>query len=180
VRRGSGPGAAGCRGQDHHVALLVVLREPGQPDGDGVTGPALGGLLDEFDLHPLGGALDEGLGHPLGAVPDDDDHAVHVELGEGVEHVEHHRAPAQVVEGFGRLERIRDPSPAARTTADSARVLMRPFFPLAALPVPSHLWPPSTTTNSAFSMRTPRSGGSPTPVLRWCAGWPFKWSPAAR
>ncbi len=97
---GRGPEQRGVAGQDHHVALLVALREPGQPDGDGVTGPALGGLLDEFDLHPLGGALDEGLGHPLGAVPDDDDHAVHVELGQGVEHVEHHRAPAQVVEGL--------------------------------------------------------------------------------
>jgi hypothetical protein len=60
---------------------------------------------------------------PGGPVAHDDDRGAHVVLGGGVEHVEHHRSSTEVVERFGpRVDFIRVPSPAARTTTQVGRL----------------------------------------------------------
>ncbi len=105
-QRGQGLGAQQRRvaRQHHHVLhLVVVVGQPGQPDGQGVARAGLGQLLDELDLHGRRGQLDQRLGHPFGPVTHHHDDAAHVDLGHGVEDVEDHRPAAQQVQGLGAL-----------------------------------------------------------------------------
>ena len=90
-------------GQHHHVAVVVavVVGQAGQGHRHGVPGPPLLDLLDELDGHARRGVLDQRLGHPLGPVAHHHHHPVHRQLGQGVEHVEHHGAPAQPVQRLG-------------------------------------------------------------------------------
>ena len=71
-------------------------------DADRVAGAALHALLDELDRHLGDELLLERLGDPFGAVADDDDDAFERQLGERVDDVQHHRAPAQRVQHLGR------------------------------------------------------------------------------
>jgi hypothetical protein len=57
-------------------------------------------LLDELQPQPRA-VLGELLGDALGAVADDDDGAVELRGGQGVEDVQHHGPPAEQVEGLG-------------------------------------------------------------------------------
>ncbi len=93
----------GVPGEDHHVAVVapLLVGQPGEGHGHGVPGAPLLDLLHELDGHARRGVLDQGLGHPLGPVTDHHHHPGHRQLGQGVEDVEHHRTPAQPVEGLG-------------------------------------------------------------------------------
>ena len=91
-------------GEDEDVLGFVVLvvGEAGEPDGGGVAGAALDGLLDEFE-GPVAGILDEALRHLVGAVADHDRHPLDRAVGEGVEHPHDHRLAHEDVQGLGAL-----------------------------------------------------------------------------
>ncbi len=90
-------------GEHHDVAVGVdePVGEGGEPDGEGVAGPELRGLLDELDGERARGVVDEGLGHPVTPVSHHHDDLVHGKLGQRVEDVEDHGAAAQPVQGLG-------------------------------------------------------------------------------
>ena len=94
-----GPDERRVARHDDHVALVVgVVGERGERHARGVAGAPLHVLLDEHDRHVGGDLLLQRLGDPLGAVADDDHDPLERQRAERVDHVEHHRAPAQRVE----------------------------------------------------------------------------------
>ena len=102
---GVGPQQRRVAGEHHHGAVVVdvVVGEGGEADAHGVARAPLHALLDEVDVQVTEALLLHLLGHPLGAVADHDHGAVDGQVGEGVEHVEHHRPAAEQVEGLGPL-----------------------------------------------------------------------------
>ena len=109
---------------DGRVVVEVVAGDRRHADHRCVAGAALHGLLDEGHVRPAGRLLLHLLGDPLGAVADDHDRAIDVDLGQGVDDVHDHGPAADLCSGFGRAERIREPSPAASTIAET---VIRPF-----------------------------------------------------
>ena len=75
----------------------------GQGHQHGVAGPPLHLLLDEVEVQAGGGLLADRLGHPGGAVADDHHGPLEVQLGQGVQDVQHHGPPAQPVQRLGPL-----------------------------------------------------------------------------
>jgi len=156
-RTGTGPG--------RHDRRLLGRSARAAADGDAHHRSRAGWPARQFDLHPSG-ARSTRVWSPTRRVPDDDDHR-HVELGQGVEHVEHHRAPAQVMEGLRTVGAHPGPSPAARTTADSARCSCA-ILP-SQTPVPSQPVASFDYDEFGFFHET-RGVGLAYPVLRWCPG----------
>ena len=103
---GRGPHQRRVAGKHDDVALVEVGVEGGgkarERDGNGVSGAPRRGLFDELDREVRGRLGLDGLGHLGRPVPDDDDDPLDGELGQRVEHVEHHRPSAQAVERLRR------------------------------------------------------------------------------
>ena len=88
--------------EDVVLGVEVVERARRERDAHRVAGAALHVLLDELDRHLGDELLLERLGDPLGAVTDDDHDPLERQLGERVDHVQHHRAAAQLVQHLRR------------------------------------------------------------------------------
>ena len=89
--------------EDVVFGVEIVERARRERDAHRVAGAALHVLLDELDRHLGHELLLERLGDALGAVTDDDhDPLEHVQLGERVDDVQHHRAAAQLVQHLRR------------------------------------------------------------------------------
>ena len=120
--RGDGAGTQQRRvaGEHEHVDVVVdvvVVGQAGEADGDGVAGAALHVLLHELEAQP-GAVLGELLGDALGAVAHHHDGPVDLRRRQRVEHVQHHRPPAEQVQGLGPRRPHPRALPAASTTAD--------------------------------------------------------------
>ena len=89
--------------EDVVFGVEIVERARRERDAHRVAGAALHVLLDELDRHLGHELLLERLVDPVGAVADDDhDPFEHAQLGERVDHVEHHRPAAQLVQHLRR------------------------------------------------------------------------------
>ena len=90
-------------GQDQHVAVIHpdLVLEGRQGDRHRMAGAQLLGLLDEGEMHVGAGALGQGLLDPGTAVPHHDHGRAGLLLGRGIQDVEHHWPPAEVVERLG-------------------------------------------------------------------------------
>ena len=93
-------GVAGEHDDDRVVVVVVVAGEGGHPDRRGVTGAVLFDLFDEGDVGPGRRELLDLLRHLLGAMADDEGRPLGSEELESVDDVEHHRPPADQVEGL--------------------------------------------------------------------------------
>ena len=109
------------------VVVEVVAGNGGHPDHRGVAGAALHGLLDEHVCPPRGLLLHL-LGDPLGAVPDDDDRSRQIDFARAWMTCITIGRPQIRCSGLGRADRIREPSPAASTIAET---VMRPSMLVA-------------------------------------------------
>ena len=90
-------------GQHEDVVFGVeIVERRVERDAHRVAGAALHALLDELDRHLGDELLLERLGDPLGAVADDDHDPLERQLGQRVDDVQHHRAPAQRVQHLRR------------------------------------------------------------------------------
>ena len=139
-------------GQDDDVGVVEVgiVGEGGEGHGQGVGRAPGDPLLDEVDEEVGRAVLLEGLGDGLGPVADHHDRPLDVELGQGVEHVEEHRPPAQRVERLGQ----RRPHPGAVARRHDHRTQR------------THLHAPSSTPNETRSgaSRSAREGGLEPPL----------------
>ena len=89
--------------EDVVFGVEIVERARRERDGYRVAGAALHALLDELHRHLGHELLLQRLDDPLGAVTDDDhDPFEHAQLGERVDHVQHHRSAAQLVQHLRR------------------------------------------------------------------------------
>ena len=128
---GVGQQQRGVAGQhdDRGVVVHVVVVERGDPDDHGVARAPLDPLLDEGDVQVGEALVLHPLGDPVGAVADDDHRASDLEAPErAVRTCTTIGRPHTRWIGFGRSERIRVPSPAARTMAETGRPLMRSLY----------------------------------------------------
>ena len=110
---------------DRRVVIEVIAGNGGHTDHCRVAGAALHALLDERDVRPRRRLLLHLLGHPLCAMPDDHDGAVDVDADRAWITCITIGRPQIRWSGFGRVERIREPSPAASTIAET---VMCPFY----------------------------------------------------
>ena len=88
--------------EDVVFGVEIVERARRERDAHRVAGAALHVLLDELDRHLGDELLLERLDDPLGAVTDHDHDPLERELGQRVDHVQHHRAAAQLVQHLRR------------------------------------------------------------------------------
>ena len=105
---------------DGRVVVEVVAGDRRHADQRRVAGAALHGLLDERDVGPRRADFLHLLGDPLGAVADDHDRAWSARSSRRAWMTCITIARPQIMcSGLGRAERIRVPSPAASTIAET-------------------------------------------------------------
>ena len=93
----------GVARQHHDVVVVKVcdVVEGAERHADRITSPALLCLHREGDLESARCELGDRLDHMIRLVTHDDDDPVDVELGERVDHVQHHWPSTDAMEGFG-------------------------------------------------------------------------------
>ena len=126
---------AGEDDDDRVVVVVVVAGEGGHPDRRGVARAVLFDLLDEGDVRPRRRELLDLLGDLFGTVADDESGPFGSQPFEGMDHVEDHRPPADHVQRLrAGPDRMRVPSPAARTIAEIVIAPGRGIEPLFSAP----------------------------------------------
>ena len=93
------------------LLIGVIVGEGGQGDQHRVAGTPLGPLLDEIEAQARRRLLGDRLGHPGPTVAYHHHGPLEVELGQGVQDVQHHGPAAQPVQRLGALRAHPGPLP---------------------------------------------------------------------